>query len=144
MKRIIAVSAFILMITALFTACFSDGNSDEAPISSVSETFSSEITQIGSGEKSFEFEVVDADNNSTAFKIFTDEETVGEALEKLGIISGEEGDYGLYVKAVNGITADYDTDGTYWAFYSEGAYSQTGVDKTPITDGAHYAFKIEK
>ncbi len=49
-----------------------------------------------------------------------------------------------YVKTVNGITADYDTDGTYWAFYVNGEYAMTGVDSTPVEDGAVYAFKVEK
>lgn len=143
MKKVISLSAVILIIAAMcaFAAC-SDSQNKEEPLSTSTQT--AEPTQIGIGEKHFEFEAVDADNNSAVFTVYTDEETVGDALEKLGIISGEEGDYGLYVKTVNGITADYDADGTYWAFYSEGEYSQTGVDKTPITDGAHYAFKIEK
>ena len=49
-----------------------------------------------------------------------------------------------YVKTVNGITADYDTDGTYWAFYVNGEYAMTGVDSTPVEDGAVYTFKVEK
>ena len=64
--------------------------------------------------------VVDADGNETNFVVSTDKETVGDALLELNLIEGEEGDYGLYVKTVNGITADYDTDGTYWAFYVNG------------------------
>ena len=69
---------------------------------------------------------------------------VGDALTELNLISGDEGDYGLYVKTVNGITADYDTDGSYWAFYVNNEYAQTGVDLTPITEGDYYSFKIEK
>ena len=52
--------------------------------------------------------------------------------------------YGLYVKTVNGITLDYDTDGMYWAFYINGEYVQTGVDATGVEDGAVYAFRAEK
>ena len=54
----------------------------------------------------------------------------------LNIISGEESDYGLYIKEVIGITADYDTDGTYWAFYIDGQYAATGVDMTDAQNGA--------
>ena len=46
-------------------------------------------------------------------------------------------------QTVNGITADYDTDGHYWAFYVGGEYAQTGVDATQVTAGASYAFKVE-
>ena len=56
----------------------------------------------------------------------------------------EEGDYGLYVKTVNGVTADYDVDQTYWAFYINGEYASTGVDATSVTAGDTYSFKVEK
>ncbi len=97
----------------------------------------------GEGETQFDFTVVDQNGEETEFEIHTDKETVGEALLELGLIEGEEGDYGLFVKTVNGITADYDKDGVYWAFYVNGEYAQAGVDSTEITEGDSYAFKVE-
>ena len=47
-------------------------------------------------------------------------------------------------KTFNGMTADYDKDGVYWAFYIDGEYDMIGVDATNITDGAQYAFRMEK
>ena len=47
-------------------------------------------------------------------------------------------------KTVNGITADYDVDQTYWAFYVDGEYAMTGVDATDIVEGSQYMFKVEK
>lgn len=102
------------------------------------------VTTLGEGKTAFNLNVVDKDNNSTAFVINTDKETVGDALQELDLISGEESTYGLYVKTVNGITADYDVDGTYWAFYINGEYATSGVDTTNITEGATYEFKVEK
>ena len=87
---------------------------------------------------------MDKDWNETKFEVHTDNEIVGEALEELGLISGDEGEYGLYVKTVNGITADYDADGVYWAFYVNGEYAVSGVDSTPIAEGESYSFKVEK
>ena len=75
--------------------------------------------------------------------IKTDKETVGEALLENGLIAGEDGQYGLYVKTVNGITLDYDKDGKYWAFYEENTYANQGVDSTPIKEGGVYTFKPE-
>ena len=60
------------------------------------------------------------------------------------LIDGEEGAYGLYVMMVNGITADYDVDQTYWAFYINGEMAMTGVDTSNIEAGATYSFKVEK
>ena len=81
---------------------------------------------------------VEAQEKSVTFTIKTDKETVGAALMEYGLIDGEEGPYGLYVKAVNGMKADYDTDQRYWAFYVNGEISMTGVDVTEIADGANY------
>jgi hypothetical protein len=62
---------------------------------------------------------------------------------KVGLISGEDSDYGLYVKTVNGVTLDFDTDGKYWAFYVNGEYAVSGVDTTEITEGGLYEFRAE-
>lgn len=95
-------------------------------------------------EKSFTFEVVDKDGNTETFDITTDKTTVGAALFEEGLIVGEDGPYGLYVTEVNGIVADYNVDQTYWAFYVDGEYASSGVDKTNVTDGSTYSFKVEK
>ena len=99
---------------------------------------------LGEGATVFTFVVVDAEGNEKTFEIHTDKTTVGEALLELKLIDGEDGDYGLYVKSVNGITADYNVDGTYWAFYINGEMAMTGVDSTNIEAGATYSLKVEK
>ena len=104
----------------------------------------SDVEVLGEGETVFTFIVTDADGNDTQFEIHTDRKTVGEALSELGLIAGEDSEYGLYVKTVNGITADYDKDGTYWAFYVNDDYASTGVDSTAIQAGDSYAFKVSK
>lgn len=103
-----------------------------------------DATVLGDGQTVFTFNVTDADGNETNFEIHTDKETVGDALLELDLIAGEDSEYGLYVKTVNGITADYDKDQTYWAFYVNGEYAQTGVDSTNVTAGDTYSFKVEK
>ena len=99
---------------------------------------------LGEGAHSFTLEITDADGKTITATINTDEETVGAALLKLNIVQGENSDYGLYVKTVNGITADYDKDQTYWSFYIDGEYAQTGVDMTAVNDGSTYKLAIEK
>lgn len=103
----------------------------------------SEGAEVGEGEIAFEFSVIDADNNETKLTVRTDKETVGEALVDAGLISGEPGPYGMYVKTVNGVTLDYDTHGKYWAFYINGEYATAGVDKTKIEKDTVYTFKAE-
>ncbi len=103
-----------------------------------------EVMVLGEGETKFLFTVVDKEGAETVFEINTDMETVGDALLEQNLIEGEDGDFGLYVKTVNGITADYDTDGTYWAFYINDEYAMSGVDTTQVEAGASYSFKVEK
>lgn len=99
--------------------------------------------EFGSGAKTVVVEVK-AEEQTVTFTVKTDKDTVGAALLEHGLISGEEGPYGLYVKAVNGITADYDVDKSYWAFYINGEYAMTGVDATDITEGTTYQLEYTK
>ena len=99
--------------------------------------------EFGEGAKTVVVEVK-AEDQLVTFTIKTDKDTVGEALFEHELIAGEEGQYGLYVKAVNGITADYDVDQSYWAFYINDEYAMTGVDSTAIEEGVAYSLKIEK
>lgn len=94
-------------------------------------------TELGNGEKTVEVEV-QAEGKSVTFTVHTDKTTVGEALKEHKLIDGEEGPYGLFVKVVNGIKADYDEDKSYWSFYKNGEAMKTGVDGTELTDGEHY------
>jgi hypothetical protein len=96
-------------------------------------------TELGEGSKTFLFKV-DAEGYAITFTIHTNEATVGAALLALNLIAGDESQYGLYVKTVNGILADYDVDQTYWAFYVNGEYGMTGVDTTPIVESDVYSF----
>jgi hypothetical protein len=107
-------------------------------------TVSATPIEIGNGPTKFTFKATDADGKTTVFNVSTDKTIVGEALQDAGLISGEEGQYGLYVKTVNGITLDYDKDGMYWAFYINDEMAPTGVDMTEIKPGEVYSFRAEK
>lgn len=141
--RILSVILCVVLIaaTALFTSGCSDKNTYEPPKEIT--TLSEGVSELGEGEKSFTFTITDADGNETELTVNTDKTIVGEALQELGLLAGEEGPYGIYVKTVNGITYDYDADGKYWAFYINGEYAMTGVDITEIENGATYSFKAE-
>jgi len=91
-------------------------------------------------QKSFIFEVTDADGNVTAKTISTTEATVGDALVKEGLIEGETSDMGLMVSHVNGIRADFMEDGAWWALYVGGEMAMVGVAPINIEEGETYAF----
>ena len=71
---------------------------------------------------------VKAEDQTVTFTLNTDKDTVGAALLEHELIAGEESEYGLYVKTVNGMLADYDIDQSYWGFYIDGEYAMSGVD----------------
>jgi hypothetical protein len=99
--------------------------------------------EFGKGEKTVTVEVA-VEEQLVTFTIHTDKDTVGAALLEHGLIDGEQGAYGLYVKVVNGMTADYDIDQSYWAFYVNGEYGMTGVDMTDIDESAVYRLAYTK
>jgi hypothetical protein len=102
-----------------------------------------ENTTFGNGAKTITVEVK-AGEKSVTFTVHTDKDTVGAALFEHGLIDGDEGPFGLYMKVANGITADYDIDQSYWAFNVNGEPSPTGVDQTNLEEGATYQLVYTK
>ncbi len=102
-----------------------------------------EDTTFGSGKTTVQVEVK-AGEQSVTFTVKTDKTTLGDALLEHGLIAGDEGPYGLYLKTVNGILADYDVDQSYWAFYKDGEMMMVGVDGADIADGEHYELVYTK
>lgn len=99
--------------------------------------------------KEYTLQVINDAGETTTYTGHTDQEFLRPALEELQeaedfTIEGEEGDYGLYVETVNGVTADYAVDASYWALYVNDEYSNYGVDTQPVTDGDTYTLRYEK
>lgn len=136
-------SAALLLALLLALSLVACGGQDQADEGNKVPLPVEDGAVVGEGSKCMTVEVVDSVGAKVTFTVNTEKETVGEALQELGIIDGEEGDYGLYIKSVNGITADYQTDGSYWAFYISGDYAMTGADMTDIAEDAVYTFRVE-
>lgn len=152
-----------LILTIVFILCLAGCNNSETPTEAPelpSGETSTEITTVektgawadarylcdttlGNGKTTFYLEVK-ADEQSITFTINTDKTIVGDALLELGIIEGESSQYGLYVKKVNGMLADYDVDRTYWSLYINGDYAMSGVDTTNVEAGSTYTFERAK
>lgn len=100
------------------------------------------------GSKEYTVNVVDAEGTTVTYDGTTDAQYLSELMDELveeGDFSyvGEAGEYGLYITTINGITADYATDGAYWSIYVNGEYGQYGADSQPVTDGDEYSFVYE-
>lgn len=87
------------------------------------------------GEKHITVEVIHSDETKVEFTYDTDEEYLGAVLLSEGLISGTDGPYGLYVDTVDGETASYETDSSWWRLSCNGEDTTTGADTTPVADG---------
>ncbi len=138
--KLLALALAVLMTLSL-AAC---GKKDSGAADDKVELPVADGAVIGQGATAITVQVTGADGKTVTFTVNTDEETVGAALLALGVIAGDNSEYGLYVKTVNGETADYDKDGAYWAFYINGEYASVGVDYAAPEAGATYGFQVEK
>lgn len=136
-------SVVALLLCALCLVCFV-ACADKVDATGVWEdaTYRSD-KEFGEGATTIEVEVK-VEEQSVTFTIHTDAKTLGEALLAHKLIEGEDGPYGLYVKKVNGMLADYDVNQRYWAFSKGGVDLLSGVDMTEIADGEHYEITYAK
>lgn len=127
MKRILSV---LLVLTLTAAACMSFAGCEKP--------------KGNNDEKTITVTVIDDKGDSTKFLIKTTSPNLRGALEQEKLIEGDESEFGLYVKVVNGLRADYDKDGAWWGFYKDGKQLPSGVDDTVISDGDEYEIKYEK
>lgn len=86
------------------------------------------------GAKTVTVSVVHGDGSTKEFSIRTDAEFLRQALGELKLVSGDETEYGLFIKTVDGETAD-DAAQEWWCITKGGEMLNTGVDDTPVKDG---------
>ena len=126
-KIVIAVVAVVVVIAALLAVYLFNKPSATA------------------GAKAVTIEVVDNNGESTVYEVNTDAEYLSEVFDEVeGLtVEGDESEYGLYITTVNGVVADYNTDGAYWSIYVNGEYGSYGADSQPVTDGDAYSLVYE-
>ena len=124
---------YLIIVAIILCLCFVACNNKVSEIDVWENAIYKSDTELGTGAKTITV-TVDADSKIVKLTINTDKEKLGDALAELEIIKGEKGAYGLYVKEVNGIVADYDIDQSYWSLCKNGEPLQTGVDGVNIVD----------
>ncbi len=92
--------------------------------------------QTQEGSKSFTVTVVHSDGKEVVKAYQTDAELLGPYLVEQGLIV-ESDSPGLY-NTVDGETADWNVDQSYWGFFVGEEMAMEGMNTTPITDGASY------
>ena len=132
-----------ILLAIIICAGLSGCNASTAPKSIWETAAYKDNTELGEGSKTLVVAVI-AEDKTVELTVHSDKETVGAALTEHGLIAGEQGPYGLYVKTVNGMLADYDISKTYWSFTKDGEAMMQGVDTTDLENGAHYEFTLTK
>ncbi len=130
-NKLVAVLLSVVMMFSL-AACASNESTDN---NTTKKTTTTEAL------KTVTVEVVSADQSKKSFKIETDEEYLRGALEQEKLVEGTESEYGLFVKTVNGYTAD-DSKQEWWCITKGGQTVETGVDTTPISDGDKFELTL--
>lgn len=92
------------------------------------------------GGKTITVTVVHEDGTEKEYTYNTDEEYLAPVLVDAGLIEGSDSQYGLYVETVDGETADYNTDQSYWCLMDGDEEATTGADSLVITDGGTYSW----
>ncbi len=142
LKKIVSLLLIFTVVLAL-VACKNEANQEANQTGLWANATYTQDAVFGEGEKVLTVKV-EAEGKSVVFTVKTDKTTVGDALMEHSLISGDQGDYGLYIKYVNGIKADYDTDKAYWGFFKNGEYMMTGVDITEFESGQQYELVYTK
>jgi len=147
-SKIIKLSVIFVLIAAMALCMVScGGNTDTYDTNSVSTT----EAPANSGSEGPEVHkytitvtVIDDKGESEEFEVKTNSETLADALLEAKLVEGENGAYGLYIKYVNGIRADYELDGAYWSLSKDGEMLMTGASDTPIADGDKFELTYTK
>ena len=113
-KILIAIIAFAVVIALVAAAYF---------------IFVPKATE---GTKEVAVTFIDNKGESKTTVIKTDALYLADAMTEAGL-TYEVTD--TYVDTVNGITADYNKDMSYWAFYVNGEYCSYGIFEQPVNDG---------
>ena len=92
------------------------------------------------GAKHVSIEVINNEGTSTKYETNTDAEYLSQVFDEISelTVEGSTSEYGLYIDTVNGVTADYSVDGSYWSIMVNGEYGMYGADSQPVTDGDAY------
>ncbi len=86
------------------------------------------------GSKTITVQIITGESETVTKTIQTDAEFLRGALEQENLVQGDESEFGLFVKTVNGVTVD-EAQQQWWCFTKGGETVNTGVDDTPIADG---------
>ncbi len=103
--------------------------------------YAKDVIKAPSTTKTVEISVIN-NEDCKVFSITTDGTTLRDAAEEINLVEGEEGQYGLYVKTVNGYTANEQKQ-EWWCITKENEPVFEGIDNIKISNGDKYEITLK-
>lgn len=147
-NKILSLISLLALLAVLALNLISCGNeapadtSDTTPVESVVDTAGDSEEEAAA--VTVTVEITDDKGEKTSKEYTSSAATLADLLKENDLVEGEDSSYGFYITAVNGITADYEKDGAYWALYKNGEYMMTGADGETLEAGAVYGLVYTK
>lgn len=91
------------------------------------------------GSKNIVIEVVGKTQEKVNYTVKTEVEYLRQAMDEAEGLSYADSDG--FINTINGETADYNVDGSYWAIYVNGEYGMYGINEQPVMDGDVFLFQ---
>ncbi len=95
--------------------------------------------ETAAGSKTVTVTVVHGDGSQKEFVYTTQEEYLGPVILGENLAQGNQGPYGLEIFTVDGETASWEENQSYWSLYIGDDYATTGADGVALTDGGVYS-----
>lgn len=102
--------------------------------------------QSSKGEKTVTVNVVNSEGKTEEYVVKTDALYLRQVMDEAKGLTydGVEDSSGFMVLTVNGETADWSVDQSYWGFYINGEYCNYGIDNQPVADGDVFTIEYTK
>lgn len=99
--------------------------------------------QPSGGEKNISVTVIHGDKTEKTFTYQTDAEYLGEVLTEEKLVTGDNGDYGLFITEADGETANESLQ-QWWCITKGGESVNTSADQTPIHDNDQFELTLKE
>ena len=129
LRKSFALIAAVILVLSVFglSGCQEKGTpADNGTSSAASET---------QDIKNVNFKIVYEDGTSKTIELKTEKSTLAEALVDAKVI--EYSNDGFYT-TIDGVTADYSKDGSWWCITKGGEMTSVGINDIVISDGETY------
>ena len=89
------------------------------------------------GQKNIDVTIVYADKTTKELDFKTDAEFLADVLFEEGLVTEEEYKSGYYT-IIDGVTADYNVDQSWWCITKDGEMTMVGMNELALADGDKY------